>query len=912
MFLHGRKAEAAELAGLVHNAESGLSAVRVIRGPAGIGKTALLEQVIANASGIRVMRVSGVEVEQELGFAGLHRLLLPLLGERGRLPGPQRDALETAFGMLAAPAPPDQFLVGLAALTLLAEAAAERPLLAVCDDAHWLDRESSQVLAFVARRLDAEAIVLLLGVRDDDPDPGLAGLPEMPLAGLSDPEAARLLETAGVAEVDHVIAMRLLSETDGNPLAILELARALGEGSPIQPGLRGHLPLDRRLEERFLRSTRALDTATQILLLVVAAAAEDDPDLIRRAFTTLSSTAFDIALEQAGRAELLVQETGSGALRFRHPLIRSAVYGGAPGMSRRQIHAALAEAADPIRDADRRAWHRAGAVENADAEVAAELEAAAARAGERGGHLAQAAFLRRAAELTPTGPERNARLLTAAGAALTAGAPHLAEQLLNKQTPDLGVAILDAYTMRLRGFLNVMLGRTGAVPLLFEAALGFRDFDVRAARDTLLEAFDAVIVVARIGSGMSARRIAETALETPRASETPTLADLLLEAHAELVGRDYVSAVPRLRQAQTAMLAEGAENGEAARWFLLGALLAIELWDVDVLGIAARRYAVAARGRGALRALQVATHGLATHAVLCGRLAVAAAYYAEFMDVATAIRADLRYAESSDALLHGWRGDEIRTLAAVRVQAGPDAERPGGLQVQIARTALVILRLGQCRYPEAQEAASVIFDEDPPHFGNIVLPDLIEAACRANDTRVAGQALRRLTERATASGTPWARAVLTRSQALCADGPAAEALYLEALSLLESTPLIPELARTRLLYGEWLRRRRRRRAARDQLRAAHETFLDMGATAFAERARAELSATGEEPRRRNPSTLYDLTARELQVANLAASGITNQQIAAELFLSTATVEYHLRKIFRKLGVTSRRELRHQL
>ncbi|MCM6773573.1 AAA family ATPase [Nocardia sp. CDC159] len=914
MVLHGREAELGELDGLLRRAASGRSGVLVLAGPAGIGKTALLEHALTAASTLRVARVAGIETEQELGFAGLHGLLLPFLGERGRLPAPQRDALETAFGMLTAAAPPDLFLVGLATLSLLADAAAERALLLVCDDAQWLDRESLRVLAFVARRLDADGIVLLFGVREDQVlDTVLRDLPTIPLAGLAATDAAALFDAALPAAIDRVVAERLLTRTDGNPLAILELARGLGEGLPADFGFGEPLPLDRRLEARFRRVVERLDEFTQDVLLVLAADASGDYGLVRRVVEALrpdSAAALEQAADHARRADLIV--TTLGAARFRHPLIRSAVYNGAAATRRRRVHAALAEAVDPIGDADRRAWHRAAALDGPDAEVAAELETVAIRARERGGHLAQAAFLRRAAELTPVGAQRNARLLAAAGAALVAGAPHLAEQLLDLLTPDVGVPLLDAYARRLRGFLHVMLGRAGAVPLLFEAAQSFRATDARTARDTLLEAFDAVIVVAHIGAGMSARRIAASALDTPPAPGAPSIADLLLDAHAELVGRDHVSAVPAMRRGLDAMLAAGAEEGDAARWFLLGVLLAIELWDIEALGICARRYGATARRHGALRMLQAAIHGEATHELLCGRFTAAAARFAEFKDVAAAIGADLRFADSSDALLHGWRGDEERTLTAVAVQAGPEAERPGGLQVQLARTALVVLHLGRCRYPEAQRTAAIVFDEDPPHFGSVVLPDLIEAAVRNGDTATAERALHRLAERAEAAGTPWALGLLARARALLADDDTAEELYREALTRLTSTSVTPELARTRLLYGEWLRRRRRRRDARVELQGAHELFEQMGAAAFAERARTELAGTGEKARPRLPENSYDLTPRELQVAHLAGAGVTNQEIAAELFLSVATVEYHLRKIFRKLGVTSRRELGQRL
>ncbi|MBF6135187.1 AAA family ATPase [Nocardia otitidiscaviarum] len=915
MVLRGRKAELGELEGLLSRAESGLSGVLVLEGPAGIGKTALLEHAVTIATTVRVTRVAGVEAEQDMGFAGLHRLLLPFLGERGRLPGPQRDALETAFGMLTAAAPPDLFLVGLAALSLLADAAATRPLLAVCDDAQWLDRESLRVLGFVARRLDAEGVVLLFGVREHTTgEAALAGLPTLRLDGLAHSDAAELLDTELRTAVDGVIAARLLRETAGNPLAILELARGLGGGTPVEPGLGDHLPLDRRLETRFLQLVRRLDATGQDLLLVLAADA-GDRTAFRRATRTLTGAdpvAIDTALHHALRAELIIADTGTALPVFRHPLIRSAVYNGAAADRRRAAHAALAAATDPSRDAARHAWHRAAAAHAPDETVAAALESAAAGARERGGHLAQAALLRRAAELTAPGPQRDGRLLAAAGAALTAGAPRLAEQLLDRLTPDLGIAALDAYAMRLRGFMHVMLGREGAVPLLFDAATVFAATDSRAARDTLLEAFDAVIVVARIGPGVSARHIAEAALTLPPAPGAPIIADLLLDAHAELVGRDYAAAVPLMRRGLAAMLAEGAEDGDAARWFLLGVLLAIELWDIDALGACSRRYAATARRHGALRMLQAATHGLATHALLCGRLSAATAHFAEFKDVAATIGADLRFAETSDALLHGWRGDAEATLAAVAVQAGPEAETPGGLQVQLARGALVVLHLSRCDYPAARQAALTVFDEDPPHFGNTVLPDLIEAAVRCGDTATAAQALDRLARRANASGTPWALGVLARGRALLADDAEAERYYREALELLGSTPLTTEVARTRLLYGEWLRRRRRRRDARDQLHGAHELFLDMGASGFAERARTELAGTGETARERSPGSARRLTPRELQIAHLAATGITNQQIAAELFLSTATVEYHLRKVFRKLDVTSRRELPRQL
>ncbi|WP_068922235.1 helix-turn-helix transcriptional regulator [Planobispora rosea] len=907
MVLRGRKAETAELDDLLTRARTGLSGTVVISGPAGIGKSALLDYATTSATDLQVGRTAGIEAEQELGFAALHRLLRPFLGRRGRLPGPQRDALETAFGLLHA-APPDRFLVGLATLTLLAEAAATKPVLAVCDDAQWMDRESLEVLAFVARRLHADAIVMLFGVRDDDTAlDSLTGLPELRLSGLPGDEALALLQASVDTEVDRVIAAQRVAETDGNPLAILELGRSLARGEAAEPAFGQPLSLDGRLKERFLRQVVGLDTLTQQVLLVAAADATSDPVLLRQAMARLASASpaeVGTALERAEDAELLTD----GA-RFRHPLIRSAVYGAATSSRRRQVHAALAEATDPVGDADRHAWHLAAAADGPDEEVATRLEAGADRARERGGHLAQAAFLRRAAELTRPGPQRNGRLLAACGAALTAGAPHRAEELLDLLTPDLGVPFLDALAMRLRGFLNVMLGRPGAVTLLLQAAQTLSELDPRAGQETLLEAMDAAIVVARIGPGMSAKQVAQAALAAPRAvpaePREPGVGGLLLAGHAMLISVGYAQAVPLMRRGVNAMLAAD-EHGDASRWFLLGAVLALDLWDIDALGAGAHRFSTAARRQGALRMLQAGAHGSATHALLCGRLAAAEAHFAEFMDIAAAIGADLRFAGTSDVLLHAWRGDRERTLAAVAVQAGPESEQPGGLQVQFARTALVVLELGHRRYAQAQAAAEIVYASDPPHYGGAVLPDLVEAAVRNDDLATAQRALQRLSERAEASGTAWALGLLARSRALVTGD---DQLYLRAHELLAATPLAPERARTHLLYGEWLRRRHRRSEARQQLRAAYELFAGMGATAFAERARIELAATGEHARTRDPSTVRALTPQELRVAQLAAAGVTNQEIAAELFISASTVEYHLRKVFRKLDVTSRRQLK---
>lgn len=912
MILQDRGTERTGLDALIGNARGGLSGVAVLRGAAGIGKTALLGYAMDAASDMQVTHAAGMEADQELAFATLHRLLAPFLDRRDRLPPPQLAALETALGMREAPAP-DRFLVGLAVLTLLADAASDTPLVVVCDDAQWVDRESIDVLAFVGRRLYAESIVLLFGLRDDPDGPAsLGGLAEMHVLGLEPSDALELFASHSEASVDRVFAEHVVASLSGNPLAIREVARA---AAPDRATLGGPLPIDRRLEARFLGQARELPEPVQALLTVAAAEPTGDLTLVGQAMARLghstasaSADGLAAAVETAEDADLLTV-LGNGRVVFRHPLIRSAVYAGAPSAERRRVHAALAAVTptDTAEAAARRVWHRAAASDGPDESVAAELAASAERAQGSGGFLAQAALLHRAAELSEDDLSRGIRLLAACGAALTAGAPHRADALLDLIPPGHGLPVLDAYAARLRGFVNVMLSREGAVALLLSAARTLLDADPSAGRETLLEAFDAAMVVPRVGPGVSARDAAHAALGAPPPSGPPQASDLLLTAHATLVAEGYVPAAPMMHEAVAAMRAEGAEHS-AARWTLLGLVTALDLWDIEAFGECARRYASAARDQGALRMLQIALAGLGAWEVHHGNFAAAELHYAEFRDVADAIGADERFSHPSDVLLHAWRGAEAETLAAVAAHDVPDVDRPGGLQVQLARSGLATLRLGQRRFGDAQEVARRMYDEDAPTMGGASLADLVEAAVRSGDRPIAEAALGRLAERAVAAGTPWASALLTRSRALLAGADQAEALFREALAILAATDLAPEQARTHLLYGEWLRSRRRRKDARDQLRTAHTLFADMGAYAFAERSRLELLAVGEQVERAKEQTAYPLTPQERRIARLAAAGATNQDIAAELFLSTNTVEHHVGRIFRKLGVTSRAAL----
>ncbi|MFF3089494.1 AAA family ATPase [Streptomyces nojiriensis] len=915
MIMRGRGAESALVHRLLDDARAGMSGVLVLRGDAGIGKTALLEDAVASASGMRVTRVAGIEAEQELGFAAVHRVLLPFLGARAGLPGPQRAALETAFGMVGGTAP-DRFLVGLAVLTLLAESARERPLLIVCDDAQWLDRESLDVLAFVGRRLHADGIVALFALRDDAvAPPTLSGLPELRLGRLPESDALALLRDHVDGGIDQVVAERIIAEASGNPLALLELA----QGPRIaEAGFGEPPPLGRRLEARFLQQVQAMPSLTRTVLLVAAADATGDRRLVRQAVRhRLGVGDEDVAeaFEQAEREELLTARPASGTSAFRHPLIRSAVYGGASRAERRSVHAALAAVTDAEAEPERHAWHAAAAAGGPDEQVAAELQGCAERARKAGGYLAQAAFLQRAAELTGDPVLSAARLLEACAAALMAGAPYRAEELLSRlTTPGPAIPLLGAHADRLRGLARLMLGKDGAVRLLLDAALVLSEHDPGAGRDTLLEAVDAAMVVSRTGPGSGALQVAGAALTAitcrPGAGvgTYDSVPDLLLDGHARLVAVGHRQAVPSLRAALAAMRLPGAEESGAVRWSLLGMIAAVELWDIDALGDCARRYADAARGHGALRMLQISAHANATSEVFRGNLALAEAHFAEFKDIADATGADPRFSHPTDVMLHAWRGDETATLSAVAAQRELYPELPGGIQVQLARAALVVLGLGGRRYAQAQAAAQVVLEDPPPHCAGLSLPGLVEAAVRNDDPDVAVRALRLLTERATASGTPWALGLLARSRALLAPDSSAEGFFQEAAAHLAPTPLVTERAHTDLLHGEWLRRKRRRHDARTLLRRAHEQFTSMGAVAFAERARLELRATGEQARKRAAGTEHDLTPQESRVARMAAGGATNQEIATDLFISAGTVEYHLGKVFRKLGVSSRRQL----
>jgi DNA-binding CsgD family transcriptional regulator len=904
--LRGRRDECAVLDRLLEGARDGRSGVLVLKGEAGVGKTALLEQAVGSASDMRGIRAAGVESEMELAFAALHQLCLPLLEWLERLPGPQHDALATTFG-LSEGAVPDRFFVGLATLGLLSEAAEDRPLVCVVDDAQWLDRASAQVLAFVGRRLRAERVVMLFGARE--PSEEFAGLAELVVRGLGDRAARDLLASVIPGRLDERVVDQIVAETRGNPLALLELPHGLSAAQLAGGfGLPGAVSLQGSIEESFQRRLQTLPEDTQRLLLVAAAEPLGDPALLRRAATVLGIVG--PVLEPAERAGLLDVD---GRVRFRHPLVRSAVYRAASAQQRHRVHRALAEATDAEADPDRRAWHLAAAAAGPDESVAGELERAAGRAQARGGVAAAAAFLDRAAALTPEPSPRAQRALAAAQAKYEAGALNDALALLaTAQTggvDDLQRARVDL----LRAQIAFAVQRGGDAPgLLLDAARKLEAVDPGRARTTYLEALEAARFADALARGTDVVEVSRAALAGPAPHRPPRPTDLLLQGMATLPVDGHAAAVPILKAALSAFREQAVLPPEESRWISFACRAAWDLFDEESWRLLATRELQRARDAGALTATPLLLSSLSYLQVLCGELSPAESLLDELRatTAATGIPAHL-YVEIWVAALRGREPE----LSALVEDFTTDAKARGeGFAVAFARLAGAVLYNGLGRYEEAFAAVRGAVDVAP--YSEVSTPsaaaELVEAAARAGERRIAEQALERLTLTTRPSGSDWALGVEARSRALLSDGDAAERLYREAIERLGRTGVRVQLARTHLVYGEWLRRERRRLDARDQLRIAFELFTSMGAEGFAARAERELLATGERARKRRIDTREQLTAQEAQVARLARDGLSNAAIGARLFVSQHTVAYHLRKVFSKLDITSRGQLRRAL
>jgi DNA-binding CsgD family transcriptional regulator len=899
--LLGRETERGTLDELLDDARDGRGGAIVVHGEPGIGKTALLEYIIASAHDFQVLRTVGNEAERELPFAALQQLCGPGLADLSQLPEPQVHALAVTFG-LERGAPPDRLLVSLAALSLLSQLANDRPILCVVDDAQWIDRESAQAFGFVARRLATESIALAFGSRVI-PDV-LRGLPTLEVAELDRAASLALLRSVLPERVDENVLERVVVEARGNPLALLELPRGLTPGK-LYGGFAvpASVPLAGRIEESFRRRLADLPRQSRRLLLVAAAEPTGDPALVWRAAAQLGVTGSAAeAVANEGLLDMNMRVT------FRHPLVRSAVYHAATPEEQREVHRALAAATDPALDPDRRAWHLAQAASHPDDDVAAELERSAGRAQARGGLAAAAAFLARSTELTVEPAPRASRALVAAEAKRQAGA--LDDALALSELAERGP--LDESQ---RAQLDVLRARVSfgsergsdAPTLLLRAAQRLEPIDASQARDTYLDALTAALFASQLAGKSNARAIAEVALAAPRPAGTPRAVDDLLDGLALMITGGPAAGTPVLQRGVQAFRGVEASDEERLRWSWLAGRMAGFIWDYNSWDVLTARQVQLARDAGALTVLPLTLSIRASVHLFAGELNVAASLVDRVEAVADAT--DTRTARYAAVTVAAFRGREPEALALIDSNANEFASRGEGMGVTLTQWAAAALYNGLARYQDAFSAAeAALEDPDDLGFWPFATVEFVEAASRTGRTETALPALERLEAATGASGAPWGQAVAARSRALLSDGDAAESRYRDAIDRLTSTPLRLDLARTHLVYGEWLRRVRRSVDAREQLRIAHGLFTDFGMGGFAERARVELRATGEHARARSVETSNQLTPQEAQIAQLVAEGATNNEIATQLFITPRTVEYHLHKVFRKVGVRSRTQL----
>jgi DNA-binding CsgD family transcriptional regulator len=901
MRLTGRRVERGMLDQFVEAVRDGESRALVISGEPGVGKTALLEYLVEQAVECRVLHATGVQSEMELAFAAVHQLCSPILDNANRLPAPQRAALRTAFGLSPGTAP-DKFLVGLAVLNLLSEVAEQQPLVCVVDDEQWIDRASAQILGFVARRLMAESVGVILTARTPSDD--LAGLPELVVRGLPAADAQALLETELIGPLDRRVRDLIVAETRGNPLALLELSSS---ARPDQLaggfGLLGSVQLSERVEESFRRRIETLPDQTRRLLLVAAADPVGDPALVWQAATRLGIGAK--AAAPAHEAGVVQFDT---RVRFRHPLVRSVVYRSASVEEKQRVHNVLAEVTDAEHDPDRRAWHRAHAAAGPNEDVAAELERSADRAQARGGLAAAAAFLERATMLTVDVNRRADRALDAASAKVEAGALDAAQELLSVAAAgplsDWQQARIDLIGAELAFVAS--RGRD-APALLLQAARRLELIDPELSRATYLQALSSAMFAGRLAIGGGVLEVARAAEAAPPSPNPPRAPDLFLDGLVAHYNKGYKAGLPILRQALN-VFGEGMSADEELRWHWMAGVVARHVWDDDSWQVLSERHVQLARDVGALGELPLALNSRAFMLLFAGDLAGATTLIQELQPAIAATGSNLApYAALGLAAL---AGRQAETAVLIDATIKDVTVRGEGIGITVAEWANGVLNNAVGDYQRATTAAQHSAD----YLGDMVAPtwatvELIEAASRSGQTDVAARALSRLADITSASGSDWALGVEARSRALLSEGDAAEKLYRESIERLGRTRVQAELARAHLLYGEWLRRQRRRIDARAQLRTAHDMLDTMGMEAFAERARRELQATGETARKRtvHPAD-QKLTVQEAQIARMARAGLSNPEIAARLFISVRTVQYHLSKVFTKLGIASRGRL----
>lgn len=900
MGLIGRRAECEVIDQLVEVVCAGESRALVIHGEAGVGKSALLDYLAERASDCRVLRAAGVQSEMELAFAALHQLCGPMLDRLERLPEPQRDALRTAFGVIAGP-PPDRFLIGLAVLGLLSEIADERPLLCLIDDEQWLDQASAQVLTFVARRLVAESVGLIFAARVPGRD--LADLPQLVVSGLADADARALLDIVLTGPLDARVRDQIVAETRGNPLALVELPR----GRSAQQlaggfGLLSAVRLSGSIEENFRQRISAMPEPTRNLLLVAAAEPTGDPALIWAAAARLEIGADAAApAVDEGLAEF------DSRVRFRHPLGRSAAYHSRSLQQRQQVHRALAEVTDPLSDPDRRAWHLARAATGPDENVATELLRSAGRAQARGGAAAAAAFLERATVLTVDPVQRAQRALDAAAAKAQAGAFDAALDLIDLAEAGPLSDLQHARVDLVRAQLAFVTNRGSDAPLLLlKAAKRLEPVDAALARATYLEALSAAMFAARLASGCGILDVARAAAALPR-PVNPRLSDFLLDGLTAQFTDGYARGLAILRRAIDAAGSRTSSDDDL-RCLWLSGIAALHVWDDESWDVLSARHVELARAAGALTELPLALSSRAVMLLAAGELTTAESLIHE-AETVTEATGD-RVAPHGALGLAAFRGRAAEASALIEATERDVIRRGEGVGLTIAEWAQAVLGNGigdyQAAVAAARRAAQQLADIGVSAWAAV---ELVEAAVRSGMSDIAADALHRLGEMTSASGTDWARGVEARSRALLSEGAEAERLYQEAIDRLGRTRMRAELARAHLLYGEWLRRERRRIDAREQLRIAHGMLDAIGMEAFAERARRELRATGETARKRTAAVSGEqLTAQETQIARLARDGLSNPEIGARLFISARTVQYHLRKVFAKAGISSRSQL----
>jgi DNA-binding CsgD family transcriptional regulator len=922
--LVGRAAELDVLFGLVDRTSERAGAL-VVRGGPGIGKTALLQAASRHASenGVLVLSTFGVQSEACLACSGLQRLFIPVLAGLDRLPTggrstvpilqdfdrsiadrlehvpcPQREALETAFGLSTTPAP-DRFLLGLAVRSLLADVAKGRRLLCIIDDAQWLDAASMQALAFAARRLSWESMAIVFAIREPSDNPDLIGLAQLPVTGLPQKHARTLLATVIPGRLGGRVRDRILAETHHNPLALLEAARSL-TASELAEGFAlpdiGSLPVGIE-EEQYLQRIGELPNGIGQLMVLAAADPTGDAALILRAAQTLKIRPEIVA--QAEDEQLL--EIGV-YIRFPSPRLRTAVYRMATTAERRAAHAALSMASDPESEPDRRAWHRAQAAAGPNEGIAKDLVRCANRAHRHGDVASEATFLEQAAALTPDPSRRASRALSASEAKFEAGDLQAAEVLL--AIADVGPLSQreQAQAQRVQAQMAFESGNTSDAPsLLLRAAQRLETLDTELAQETYLEGFAAATVTG-FQHGTDVVTIARAARSAPLGHEPSGATQLLVRGLAIRFTDGYAAAAPTLHAALRAHRSKGSHLDRSCVTY---SIVAMELWDDEAWLEFASEQANVARATGRLSLLPRALAHLAANHIQAGELSKAAELLAEAEDFGLESRA----LQSVQLSLAAWRGQASSASNLAEVVLREEQIRGEGRSNAGSAYAMAVFHNGLGHYELAFEAAQKATTTDIMCTSSWALSELAEAAARSGHQDAARVAVERLSRRTAASGTVWAKGTAARSRALIEDGELAEHLHRQAIESLGQCRMTAHLARARLTYGEWLRRENRRVDARAQLRTAYDMFAAMGADGFANRTQHELLATGAKVRKRQADTRDDLTPQEAQIARLARDGRTNPEIGSELFISPRTVEWHLGKVFMKLGINSRKGLR---